>query len=80
MGSKVTCKKCDGTGWFGYDEHHSQVCDACCKHDKGFWLLKDHYGSDNGKLCCLNGCGFTKPKLICEIYKFNKRIKKDDIQ
>ena len=43
-----------------YDEHHIQPCEVCCKHDGGFWLLEEHYGENNGKLCCKQGCGFTK--------------------
>lgn len=54
------CKKCSGTGWFKYDHTHSMVCGECCKHDKGSWLLKEHYGKDNGKWCCLAGCGLTR--------------------
>jgi hypothetical protein len=55
-----TCLKCNGTGWYKYDHNHGKPCEVCCLHDKGFWLLKEHYGNDNGKLCCLKGCGYTK--------------------
>lgn len=54
------CAKCKNTGWFGYDKNHSQICDKCCPHDMGFWLLEEHYGDDNGKVCCLRGCGYTR--------------------
>ena len=54
------CPKCNGTGWFSYDMNHSTICDLCCKHDKGYWLLTEHYagyeaGHDNW--CCAAGCG-----------------------
>jgi len=56
----VKCKKCFDTGWFKYDSNHSTVCDACCKHDKGSWLLERHYGEKNGRWCCRAGCGHTR--------------------
>jgi hypothetical protein len=42
-----------------YDNNHGKPCEVCCLHDKGWWLLKEHYGKDNGKWCCKAGCGFT---------------------
>jgi len=33
------------------------VCDACCKHDQGWWALYNHYGEHNGQFSCLAGCG-----------------------
>jgi len=62
----MTCKKCKGTGWVDYDINHSQVCDACCKHEEGWWnLTSSHYnyieGADNG--CCLEGCGTLRRDL-----------------
>ncbi len=61
------CEKCKGAGWYQYsrfngDTPHSTICDECCTHSKGFWELKEHYGERNGKMCCLNGCGFTREK------------------
>jgi len=53
------CPKCHGKGTYFYDHNHSTVCDLCCDHDKGWWLLEEHYGKDNGKWCCKAGCGFT---------------------
>jgi hypothetical protein len=53
------CQKCNGTGWYQYDHNHSTVCNACCLHGEGWWMLKEHYGKDNGKWCCLAGCGKT---------------------
>jgi hypothetical protein len=26
------CKRCDGTGWYAYDEIHSKPCEDCCTH------------------------------------------------
>ena len=53
------CQKCKGTGWFQYDYNHSRVCDACCRHNQGWWELTDGYhgyelGKDNN--CCKAGC------------------------
>ena len=56
----MNCKKCKDTGWYAYDENHSKVCEACCKHDQGYWLLKEHYGESNDKFCCKAGCGDIK--------------------
>lgn len=56
----VECPKCSGTGSYRYDENHSTICNVCCPHDQGWWLLQDHYGENNGKLCCKRGCGTTK--------------------
>lgn len=53
------CPKCKGSGWFAYDHNHMTVCNACCPHDGGRWLLKEYYGDKNGKWCCLLGCGHT---------------------
>ena len=52
----MACEKCNDTGWFQYDHNHSTVCDRCCKHDKGWWLLTAAYGNA-GKWCCGAGCG-----------------------
>lgn len=57
--SNKECPKCGGTGWYPYDHNHSTVCEKCCKHDKGYWLLEEHYGKDNGRWCCKAGCGRT---------------------
>ncbi len=57
------CKKCNGTGAYAYDHNHSQVCDACCPHDQGWFELSKGYanyieGQDNR--CCRVGCGTMK--------------------
>jgi hypothetical protein len=55
--ARPDCPKCHGTGAYMYDEHHGTVCDLCCRHDMGWWLLEKYYGDDNGKWCCRAGCG-----------------------
>jgi hypothetical protein len=60
------CKVCKDTGWYAYDENHSKVCDACCKHDQGWWELTEGYmgykkGMDNA--CCRAGCGTMRRDL-----------------
>lgn len=55
---KITvCNKCYGRGWYMYDENHGARCDACCTHSKGWFKLKDHHSDNNGKFCCVEGCG-----------------------
>lgn len=64
--SNENCPNCNGTGWFTPPDQrgtiHSYRCTSCCPHDKGRWLLSKHYGKDNGKWCCLGGCGKTWDK------------------
>lgn len=58
--AKSDCPSCQGTGMFQYTSHGTPgftICRRCCKHDRGFWQLKEHYREDNGKWCCLAGCG-----------------------
>jgi hypothetical protein len=76
--SKPQCKKCKGTGWYMSDWNHSTVCDECCPHDKGYWLLEENYGEDNGKLCCLAGCGKTKEVGDEWVYKVTRDALKVD--
>jgi hypothetical protein len=54
------CPKCHGTRWYAYDKNHSKPCEVCCKHDAGWWLLKEHYGENNNKWCCRVGCGTVR--------------------
>jgi hypothetical protein len=62
------CLRCNGTGAYVYTTHgtpHSTICNLCCKHDRGWWLLEKYYGAHNGQWCCGAGCGHTvkeKPK------------------
>lgn len=70
---KKDCPKCKGKGSYMYDENHGTICDLCCDHDKGWWLLKTHYGKNNGKMCCLTGCGKTITwKAFMKISEKNK--------
>jgi hypothetical protein len=65
----MTCKKCNGTGWYPFDRPHHETkskCDACCTHSKGWWQLTEGYasykeGEDNA--CCVNGCGTLRRDL-----------------
>ncbi len=62
----LNCSKCASTGWYKYDRDHSTVCDKCCKHDKGWWELSEHYygyekGANNN--CCKAGCGTMERDL-----------------
>lgn len=54
------CPKCHGTKGYMYDENHGKICEVCCDHDGEWWLLKKHYGKNNGKMCCGKGCGFVR--------------------
>jgi hypothetical protein len=68
--ANLNCVLCSGRGYYSYDENHGKFCENCCLHNKGFWLLKEHYGKNNGRYCCLAGCGFTIDKD--ELPKYNK--------
>jgi hypothetical protein len=57
--SNSNCPKCHGKGYYHYDENHGKLCELCCNHDKGWWLLKDNYDKLNGRYCCKAGCGVT---------------------
>lgn len=60
VGPDTTCEKCSGTGAYAYDENHSKICEACCSHDEGRWLLTEGFsGYRAGKKtwCCRRGCG-----------------------
>jgi len=64
-GPDPDCEKCDGKGHYMYDHNHSIICDACCPHDKGRWLLtEDFSGYREGQetWCCTRGCGTTFDK------------------
>jgi hypothetical protein len=50
------CPRCLGLRVWAYDQNHMTNCDLCCPHDKGWWLLRDHYGANNGKYACV-ACG-----------------------
>lgn len=59
----TTCVKCGDTGWYAYDHNHSKICDACCTHNQGVWLLTHHY-RDAGEWCCRAGCGETWKGIV----------------
>lgn len=64
------CPKCHGTGMYQYDHNHITICNLCCRHDRGWWQLAEHYGANNGKWCCRAGCGKVldappEPACIC---------------
>ncbi len=62
-GAASNCPKCQGAGWYYYDEIHGTICDLCCKHDQGWSQLSEHYDAKAGKWCCNAGCG----KLLDEL-------------
>jgi len=62
---KMTCPTCNGVGYYMYDENHGKPCEGCCPHDKGWWLLEEHYGGNNGKYCCKRGCGHVIEAMPC---------------
>jgi hypothetical protein len=53
------CLKCKGKGTYPYDENHGTICDLCCPHDQGSWLLPEGYNKE-GQWCCRAGCGHTR--------------------
>ena len=64
--ARPDCPRCGGTGKYVYTTHgtpHSTICNLCCLHDRGWWMLTEGYGENNGKWCCKAGCG----KILEEI-------------
>ncbi len=68
MNADRDCPKCHGTGVYRYGDERMAVCDACCKHNQGWWRLEGAYGPDNGRWACKAGCGVIvdKPPLELE--------------
>lgn len=69
-GGSAVCVFCAGTGWRKCGHNHAQVCEHCCKHDKGWWELTEHHagyvaGKDNA--CCRAGCGTMRRDLANNI-------------
>jgi len=62
MDMNKECEKCYGKGSYMYDENHAKPCEVCCTHSQGWWKLEEHYGDDNGKYACKNGCGTVVEK------------------
>ena len=60
MPDRKPCVRCEGKGWYHYDELHSKPCEVCCDHRDGVWVLGP-YHRDPGHYCCLSGCGETWP-------------------
>jgi hypothetical protein len=60
MNADPDCPKCHGTGIYAYDERHTAICNACCKHNQGWWKLEGAYGADNGRWACKAGCGVIR--------------------
>ena len=57
---KDDCPACHGMGWYNYDHNHGKICEQCCPHNKGWWLLQKYYGEQNGKYACMGGCGTVR--------------------
>jgi hypothetical protein len=57
MNADHDCAKCLGAGVYRRDVRHFAICDLCCKHNHGWWLLEGAYGPDNGRWACKAGCG-----------------------
>ncbi len=60
MARRDKCSKCRGTGSYQYDHNHSTVCNACCIHKWGeFLLTRHHMGHAKGRIryACDGGCG-----------------------
>jgi hypothetical protein len=57
MNAEPDCSKCGGKGVYQLDSRHLAICDSCCKHNQGWWLLEGAYGADNGRWACKAGCG-----------------------
>jgi hypothetical protein len=51
------CGKCKGTGLLRQASGRFAICDRCCRHNLGWWLLEGAYGADNGHWACKAGCG-----------------------
>jgi hypothetical protein len=54
----MTCKMCNGTGFYIYDHNHGKICEGCCKHPEGFFRLGERYDAKTGMWCCRTGCGY----------------------
>lgn len=57
MNAEHDCPKCRGTGVYRHNTQDLAICDSCCKHNHGWWLLEGSYGPDNGRWACKAGCG-----------------------
>lgn len=68
INAKPDCPKCHGTGSYDHGDNRLRICDSCCKHNMGWWLLEGYYGANNGKWACKAGCGLIidKPPRVLE--------------
>ena len=68
MTAEPGCPKCQGAGVYRYSDRSLAICDLCCKHNQGWWLLEGAYGPDNGRFACKAGCGkiVDRPPLDLE--------------
>jgi hypothetical protein len=57
LNANPDCAICHGAGVYRYSDSSTAICDACCKHNQGWWLLEGAYGPDNGRWACKVGCG-----------------------
>lgn len=57
MTADQDCPACRGAGVYSRGGGGLAVCDICCKHVQGWWLLEGAYGADNGRWACKAGCG-----------------------
>jgi hypothetical protein len=57
MNAEHDCPKCSGSGVYRFRSDRLAICDRCCKHNQGWWLLEEAYGADNGRWACRAGCG-----------------------
>jgi hypothetical protein len=60
--ARPDCPTCKGAGVYMYDENHSTICRACCRHDLGWWQLTELHAHP-GHWCCKAGCGYTVETL-----------------
>ena len=61
------CRKCNGSGVYHLQQKRLAICDRCCKHNQGWWLLEGSYGPDNGRWACKAGCGHIVDTLPLEL-------------
>ena len=68
VNAEAGCVKCGGAGVYRLGEEQLAVCDRCCKHNQGWWLLEGGYGADNGRWACKMGCGMIadRPPPVLE--------------
>lgn len=58
----AACPRCNGTGFYSYDENHIKPCEVCCRHDRGWFPLTEAHGRP-GMHACGAGCGAILEQL-----------------